>query len=87
MTQEEAGLGRAVEQAVRRVFKEDGFCSCASLYGIAPLEHAKHHQLLKEAFNLRRQVMSTVVKVVVGSGLFWLGLAIWERFMREVSQK
>jgi hypothetical protein len=83
----QAAVAAGVESGVKKALSSCAACPCETLYDIEPMEHARHHQLLKEAFNLRRQAWNTAVRVIVGTGLFWLGLAIWERFMRDVAHK
>ena len=57
-------------------------CCCAC--DLEPTEHARHHQMLREACSLRQQVFSAVTTTVVGGALLWLGLAIWEKFLRQM---
>ncbi|MFZ5428466.1 MAG: hypothetical protein ACOZEN_16000 [Thermodesulfobacteriota bacterium] len=74
-----------IKEALREA-QEEGLMrpGCCSGCDLAPHEHAKHHQMLREAFSLRSQVINTVVTAVVGGGLAWLGLAVWEKLARQM---
>ena len=73
-----------IKDALREA-QEEGLmrsCCCSSC-DLAPSEHAKHHQMIREAFSLRSQVVNAVITSVVGGGLVWLGLAVWEKLVRQ----
>lgn len=73
-----------IKDALREAHEEGLMRSgCCSSCELAPSEHARHHQLLRGAFSLRSQVLNTLVTSVVGGGLVWLGLAVWERLIRQ----
>ncbi|GAB6036801.1 hypothetical protein JCM15519_13600 [Fundidesulfovibrio butyratiphilus] len=74
-----------VKQALREVLDEGvpGPGCCASCE-LDPGEHARHHELLRNAFSLRKQALSAAVTSLVGGGLLWLGMAAWEKFLREL---
>ena len=73
-----------IKDALREAHEEGLMRSgCCSSCDLAPHEHARHHQLLREAFSLRSQVVNTVVTSVVGGGLVWLAYAIWEKLVRQ----
>ncbi|MFP5223053.1 MAG: hypothetical protein ACLGSA_12250 [Acidobacteriota bacterium] len=78
------GLKPLIKDALREAHEEGLMRSgCCSSCELAPAEHARHHQLLRGAFSLRSQVLSTVVTSLVGGGLVWLGLAVWEKLIRQ----
>lgn len=78
------GLKPLIKDALREAHEEGLMRSgCCSSCELAPGEHARHHQLLRGAFSLRSQVLNTLVTSVVGGGLVWLGLAIWEKLIRQ----
>lgn len=73
-----------IKEALREA-QEEGLMrpGCCSACDLAPSEHAKHHQMLRGAFSLRSQVLNAVVTAIVGGGLVWLGLAVWEKLVRQ----
>jgi hypothetical protein len=73
-----------IKDALREA-QEEGLMrpECCSGCDLAPHEHAKHHQMLREAFSLRSQVVNAVITTVIGGGLVWLGLAVWEKLVRQ----
>lgn len=73
-------LKDALREAQEEGLMRSGCCSSCDL---APSEHARHHQLLRGAFSLRSQVLSALVTSVVGGGLLWLGMAVWEKLIRQ----
>lgn len=58
--------------------------TCCGSCALEPGEHGRHHQMLKEACTIRKQVFGAVVTCLVGGGLVWLGLAVWEKLVRQV---
>ncbi|WP_243311915.1 hypothetical protein [Fundidesulfovibrio agrisoli] len=73
-----------VREAIKEAL-EDGALrqDCCAGCDLAPGEHARHHQMLRGAFSLRTQLFNAVVTSLVGGGLAWLGLAAWERLVRQ----
>jgi len=74
-----------VKQALREALDESvTLPACCASCALDPGEHARHHELLRNAFSLRKQALSAVITSVVGGGLLWLGMAAWEKFLREL---
>jgi len=81
-------VNETIKPLIRDALKEaleDGALrqDCCAGCDLEPGEHARHHQLLRGAFSLRSQLINAVITSLVGGGLAWLGLAIWERLVRQ----
>ena len=73
-----------VREAIKEALEEgDLRQDCCGGCDLAPGEHARHHQMLRGAFSLRTQLFNAVITSLVGGGLAWLGLAVWERLVRQ----
>ncbi len=72
-------------KAALREAQDEGLMrpGCCSGCDLEPHEHARHHQMLRGAFSLRTQAMNAVVSSLVGGGLVWLALAVWEKLGRH----
>jgi hypothetical protein len=73
-----------IKEALKEA-REEGLMrhGCCSSCDLEPGEHSKHHSMLREAFSLRSQVMNAAITAVVGGGLVWLALAVWEKLIRQ----
>jgi len=73
-----------IKDALREA-QEEGLIrpGCCASCDMAPHEHARHHQLIRGAFSLRSQVVSAAVTSLAGGGLLWLGMAAWEKLVRQ----
>lgn len=73
-----------VRDAIREALQDGAFRpDCCGGCDLEPGEHARHHQMLRGACSLRAQVLNAVVTSIVGGGLIWLGLAVWEKLVRQ----
>jgi len=82
-------LKAAVKEAVAEALAAQSPCRqpCCSTCDLEPGEHRDHHQTLRGAFSVRRQIISVVVTAVTGGALLWLGVAIWEKVVRQAVGK
>lgn len=82
----EQELKAAVKAAVSEAMAErDSSCRrCCDTCDLEPGEHRDHHQALRGAFSVRRQVINVMVTAIAGGTLLWLGLAVWEAFKAKV---
>lgn len=83
-------LRAIIKEAIAEVVDakgEDSCRKCCESCSLDAKEHAEHHALLQGAFSLRSRVINAAVTSIVGGGLVWLGLAVWERLVRQAIGK
>lgn len=91
MNEQENPMGDSLKPLIKealREAREEGLMhpGCCTSCDLAPLEHARHHQMLRDAFSLRRQVFTAMVTAAAGGGLVWLALAVWEKLVRQLAK-
>ena len=77
-----------IKAAMIEAMNENGGCRhCCDTCDLDQNEHRDHHQALRGAFSVRRQVVNTIVKIAAGGAALWLALAVWEYFKIKAAGK